>query len=889
MPGFWRQCRTVFRWTRYCIWLLIVLGLLALGWINIVGFPDMVKNRLTAAMQDHGVTLKFSRMRWQLIHGLVAENVIIGGQPGQAPGPLFTAGQIQLRLDYGALVRRKFQLDSVVVRDGIFTLPVTPTNRLVMLNMQAEVSFLPDETWSLDELRADFAGAQIRLAGQLAHAPEIMKWQVFAGKKPGGGQGALTQPLRDFSDALARIQLAGPPQISATLGGDARDVHSLILRVNATVPGVTTPWVSGQRLQFAASLTAPANAPVNFDAALDFWTNALPFRLAWTVRAAGLGFKNLDASAVEFGGVWSAPQLAVTTLAGHFGGGDVNASGTLDVATRALNFTNTSAFDPHALKAFLPADLNEWLAHILWTQPPSLAVGGFVTVPAWTNQTPDWRGVIGPTSRLGGELACTNAIVDGRIVELARTHFKYADLIWSTPDLVLAQGRTRLEFSGAESTATENFNVELRGKLAAETVRPFLPTNISGPLFELVKLGEPVVFNLETSGNLRDLNTLTATGHVALADLTVRAENYESVVADFSYSDRRLFFSHPSSLRAQGTQMMTADAVILDWNTGMYYFRNGYSTTDPMAVVRAIGPKTAALIAPYQFLAQPVGRVNGQLPMRNMTSAADLAGTDMTFEVIKGVPFRWEKLTTTNIMGTVHWKGPELILTNVTGSFYGGAAGGGAYFNFGPVGYACDFQFDVSVTNADVHLLGLDLSTNQANLIEGRLTGHVAVTSGNSKTWQSWNGFGNAQLRDGLLWNIPIFGFASQALDTVAPGLGNSRATGASLKFGLTNGVARSDLLEIHTLTMRLQYAGTVDLEGNANARVTAQFLRNTPVLGSIISTFLWPVSKIFECQITGKVFDPTVTPVYFPFSKDLLHPIRAIKQMIPSGDGPKG
>jgi len=103
--------------------------------------------------------------------------------------------------------------------------------------------------------------------------------------------------------------------------------------------------------------------------------------------------------------------------------------------------------------------------------------------------------------------------------------------------------------------------------------------------------------------------------------------------------------------------------------------------------------------------------------------------------------------------------------------------------------------------------------------------------------------------------------------------------------FVLTNGVIRSDSLEIQTATMRLQYAGTVDLEQNVNARVTAQLMRNTPVLGSLVSLVLTPVSKIFECQVNGLISDPKVTPIYFPFAKILLaplHPLRSFEELFP-------
>jgi hypothetical protein len=96
-------------------------------------------------------------------------------------------------------------------------------------------------------------------------------------------------------------------------------------------------------------------------------------------------------------------------------------------------------------------------------------------------------------------------------------------------------------------------------------------------------------------------------------------------------------------------------------------------------------------------------------------------------------------------------------------------------------------------------------------------------------------------------------------------------------------------LLQISTLTMRLQYVGTVDLEQSVDARVTAQLLRNAPVIGSVVSTVLWPVSKIFECQVHGKVSEPQVTPIYIPGVKYLLNPMRTLEEILPLGEKPRG
>ena len=58
------------------------------------------------------------------------------------------------------------------------------------------------------------------------------------------------------------------------------------------------------------------------------------------------------------------------------------------------------------------------------------------------------------------------------------------------------------------------------------------------------------------------------------------------------------------------------------------------------------------------------------------------------------------------------------------------------------------------------------------------------------------------------------------------------------------------------------------------------------PVLGSLVSVVLSPFSKVFECEVTGTLADPKITPVYLPFPKLLavpLHPIRSVEELFSS------
>ena len=884
MPGFWRKCRLAFRCVRLVAWLAVLSVLLVFVWCNRIGLPDFLKTRLVATLQERGVKLEFSRMRLSLVHGIVAEKVVIG-QAQAADSPAFAARQVQLQLNFPALLQGRWQLDGLVVRDGQFTLPLSPTNALSLTNLQTELRFQAGDTWSFDHCRADFAGAQISISGEVVHAPEAANWKLFAGH--GTDRGQTLASLNVFSHALQQIHFQGEPRLQLALSGDARDPHSITVRLNATAAGVKTPWFGAQGFQADASLTAPATAPTNLAAAWGFWTNLQPFQLVWSVRLGELRSEPLDANAIQCAGVWAAPVLAITNLSGQLGGGQMIVRAALGVATRELTFTNDSQFDPPAVAKLLPEKARARLAQISWTQPPEVHVSGSLQLPSWTNAVNDWSGDLESSLALRGRLALTNALVSGVKLDTVQAHFSYADMIWDVPDLTVAQGRTHLRLSGGESGATQNFRARLTGQLDEASVGTVLTTTNAAHGMELFVCHEPLALTLEASGNLRTLETVSATGQLALTNFVIRSETMDSVSGSFVYTNLGATIFAPELRRAGGTQWLKADVLFLDLTRKAIWITNGLALADPQAITRAIGPKTARLMEPYRFLTPPLVRVNGSVPIINIMNGRDAEYADLTFEVMGGTPFRWGKLSATNLTGTARWRQQSLFLTGLVAKLYGGSGEGGGYLDFQPPTHACDYNFSFAVTNINLRLLAADLSTNKSNL-EGQLSGQVTVTNASSADWHSWNGGGDAQVHDGMLWDVPMFAFMSPVLNAVSPGLGNSRAKEAAAEFVITNGVIVTDSLSIRSTMMRLQYAGTVDLKQNVNARVTAQLLRNLPVVGSVVSLALSPVSKIFECHVTGQLSAPVVTPVYIPgfIPKILLiplHPIRTLEGLFSS------
>jgi hypothetical protein len=871
--------------------------LCAFIWADRMGLPDFLKRRLVENLHARGVELEFVRLRLSLVHGLVADNVRIG-QGATPESPVFTAQEVRLEVNWRAMLHRRLQLDGFVLRNAKFTLPLSPTNGLVLDKIQTELRFGENDTWSLDNFQAVFANARLTLAGEIVHAPELRDWGIFRGPKTGGMAASRAQ-LKQFADVLRKIHFTGTPQLDLHFIGDARDVHSFNARLAVTAPAVQSAWADARAVQFTAQLTAPADAPTNFDISWAWWTNLQPYRLIWSARLAQLRSEPLSGDAVACDGFWSAPMLAVTNLSARLGGGALDATVQLDVGARELDFTNDSRFDFHAVATLLTEKTRERLADFSWKQAPSLRVGGSLILPAWTNHQPDWRGEVQATVRLNGEFDMTNFAIADVAVQSARSHFSYSNLVWRLPDgqVEVASPQSaaenpaseipssKFEIRGNENDATKDYHWHIQGAADLAVVRPFLTTSNAVRGYNRFKFSQPLYLEANVSGRLYDYDSIAGTGQIALTNFTERSESADGFTSGFDYSNRVFSFLSPHIWR--GTQSLTADSIVLNFNTRLIWFHHGYGTADPEPIARAIGPKTGQILAPYEFLEPPTAYIEGCAPLRDVNGPQDMEDADLRFDIVNGgVPFHCLKVNATRIAGTVHWLGGSLVLTNITGELYGGTGSGAANFDFRVPHQGADYQFNVTVSKVNLHALASDLSP-KTNHLEGQLDGLLVVTRADSRDWHTLDGYGNVQLRDGLLWDIPVFGLISPMLNAIKPGWGNTRATDGKGNFTITNGLIHSNPLQINTATTRLEYTGTVDLRQNVNARVTAQALHNIIVIGPLVSTLVYPVSKIFEYKVTGTLENPKIRPLYVPgiIPKILavpFHPIHTLEQLFP-------
>jgi hypothetical protein len=603
-----------------------------------------------------------------------------------------------------------------------------------------------------------------------------------------------------------------------------------------------------------------------------------PYSLDWNCHLKDVQAEDPNAGKFAFkelgcGGSWRAPELTLTNAHAELYRGKLDASARLNVVNRELVFAGTEDFDVQKVAPLLPEGARRWLEQYSWENPPLVHAAGGVVLPDWTNSQPDWRGEVRPTLWLQGEAAAGNAGFRGVPVTAASLHFYYSNLVWNVPDLVAERPEGRLELLDEADDRTQQYHFHLKSTVDPKAMRGLVPPE-GQPGLDAFIFTQPPVIEADVWGRWHEPDVIGVKAHVIITNFALRGESATRFEGNVQYTNKYVILT--DSRVDIGGRYLSASGLGVDLGEHLAYVTNGVSTMAPGPFFHVIGPKVAKVMEPYQFSEPPTVRAYGAIPL------AEDADPDLHFQV-DGGPFHWMKFNVDHISGGVDWVGKMLTLTNVQAEFYQGRMQADAVFDF-MVDPGADFSFNVAVADTSLQALMADVSA-KTNRMEGRLTGNLNITNANTESFGNWSGKGRVELRDGLIWAIPVFGIFSQVLDKVSPGLGESRAKNGAATFTIVNSVIRSDDLVIQAPALEMMYRGTVDFNGRVNATVEAQLLRELPFgLGYVVNAAIKPLTWLFEYKVTGTLDVPKSEPV-FPVTRIpmfFLTPMQSLKDLAP-------
>ena len=636
-----------------------------------------------------------------------------------------------------------------------------------------------------------------------------------------------------------------------------------------------------ESVELSGSL-AKAGSPPETDESWAHWAKFAPYVADFSGLAKGItGEKGLAIREVSLAGDWRAPRLAISRLDSKLYDGAVSGSAGLNVATRLATASSRVNFSLHNVFDLLTPKAQRWLKQYEWSEAPVVSGTVRATLPEWTNTKPDWRAEVRPTMRLNAQVTSGPVSFRGIEVESVRSDLEYADLTWSLPNLVAKRPEGEVRLALRSHTETQDFHFDFSSSIDPHAITPALEEEKQKKGFDYFSFETPPVIEGQIWGRWRERERTVFRASVAATNFTFRAQQVDAFAAGVSFVNGFLNMTNAVVRRPEGEA--TVDALGFDTRTKRLYLTNAVGRLDPVAVAKAIGPKTARSLEAYQFLEPPLARVNGWVQTGPGRNPAELH-----FE-IDGGAFRFSKFNSRDIAGEIFWSGQSVTLTNIVAEFYGGELHGNLVSRFND-DRSADLAFHLETKQTELTGLMSDIMEKKSKL-SGRLDGVLDITA-NSRDWKSWNGSASVAMKEGYLWDLPLIGIFAPVLDRLTPGLGASTFSEGTADFTITDGAVGTRNLELKSALLRLQYKGKVGFDGRIHdAGVVAEALRDTwiigPVLGPLFNLALSPIERMLKFEVSGTLSNPKLEMKHIP--KVLLVPFQlpfqVIDELIPDGE----
>jgi hypothetical protein len=672
------------------------------------------------------------------------------------------------------------------------------------------------------------------------------------------------QPVFKQTDFAAGLFSALPPAgpgrgLPATTGQSAR-----------ALPGDSGRAKSAR---VEANFILPLREEMFLDRTNVSWMTRLEkVRMDGQAELQALELRQMELERVQLAAHWRAPALAVEPLLVRLYGGQITAISRLDLVTGELTGSLASEVDPHRLTPFFTTNASQWRALVQWEKPPQLQADLRMLLPLWTNRPPHWQDEVLPTLCLAGTFRLGPVTIRSIPVTSASGVFSLTNLLWQARQVDLTRPEGALGLSLDSDSRTGRFRLSFHSAIDPKAARPLLATEDGQEALDYFRFTQPPVASGEVVGRWGDWARTSLRGQVALTNLSFRDQAIKSCLVDVVYTNQVLDFFHVRLQREEG--LATADQIRVDLRRETVNLTNLQSTVEVGAVAAAIGPHIVKTLQPYQFSQPPKVFFQGVVGIHSRSGL-----DDARFEV-SGGPFQWQNFKLSRVHAQLHWLQDTLAMNHFDGTLHGGEVQGDAGFDMSrPTGM--DFRFTVLATNVSAKPFLADQFPTTTNQLEGLLSGRLVITNATTLNDKSWCGYGDVSLRDGVIWDVPIFRFFSPILNGIVPGLGNSRPRHASASFFITNSVMATRDLEVRALAMRMLFDGTVDFEGKVHGKMEAELFRDAPGFGWMISHLLWPVTKVFVYKIGGTLNHPKMDPLYVPKILMLpFHPLRTLKEI---------
>ena len=634
-----------------------------------------------------------------------------------------------------------------------------------------------------------------------------------------------------------------------------------IQSLQLTLEQPKSEWAQARRIHLEGKFSL-TNAPVQTNASWGFWAKLAPYAIQWKLQSENLRLAKLRFPSLATAGRWTAPTLEITSLESALAGGEADVALNLDVVQRSAWVRLQTDIDVQRLAYLMSTNAQVVLSDIKWAKAPKLSLEGRMELPPWTGPATNWNETLMQRTWVAGGLSVGQVAYQELAVRSLQTDFAFTNGIVSVTNLHLVRPEGDLRLVGLADLPKQRFEAKLDSSIDPLLVKAFINKPKTQKVFDDFALTQPPHLRGNVSAMWTDWKTLQAGAQLQFTNFSYQGHTISNLNTHIGFTNQFLSFSG-IDLRRNAEETAIADGVGIDLLKGLVHITNGLTRWDVADGTGIIGPKTKEAVDPYHFSNPPFVHIEGMIPLGNAEEA------NLHFKLLEGGPFSYWRFNLPQVTGDLHWVTNTLMITNISGSFYGGHIRGNAFFDFGATNGTA-YRFHTITTNANLSPFLQDMLL-RTNTHQGQIDCDLTITSAEAKSMKTWNGYGTASLRDGFLWDLPLFGIMTPVMEGLGEGLGKSRVREGSASYFITNSVIYTADLELKTPTIRMTYVGSVDFDANVDAKV-----EGAPI-SKLVGFFVTPLTKMYEFKVTGTLSEPKMEPLYI-FPKLLMMPFKPFK-----------
>jgi AsmA-like C-terminal region len=237
-----------FKWCRVAVLLIILLAVGILTYLELVGFPDFLKNPLLRALRQRGFEAEFTDARLAWGPSIIIENSAFS-PTNQSASPHLSAAWTQLNLNAAALMRARLHVNSFEVLRANLRVPVSPTNQepILLTNVNLHVTLLSNSVARLADSSVWCRGVRIQINGEIKNFNSIRDWNLppaLVRTSTAEGPSKRAEAMRRLTawEIFQRISFAGTPLLKMHFSADGRDRNTLRAELEFSAASSSSPW-----------------------------------------------------------------------------------------------------------------------------------------------------------------------------------------------------------------------------------------------------------------------------------------------------------------------------------------------------------------------------------------------------------------------------------------------------------------------------------------------------------------------------------------------------------------------------------------------------------------------------------------------------------------------